>query len=92
MLGVRAHERLDLRELGAGDVQRACDVPKQLSLLRSDRTGAYRRLQLKLHECARELAAIADLPFERAEAFGRRIALALPAIEMLDRALDFLWR
>ena len=52
----------------------------------------YRSLQLKLHECARELAAIPDLPFERAEAFGRRIALALPAIEMLDRALDFLWR
>ena len=56
-----AHERLELRELGAAHAERARDAPQQLALLRADLARADRGLQLNLHERARQVAAAADL-------------------------------
>jgi hypothetical protein len=85
-----AHDRLELRELGAAHAKRARDAPQRIALLASDIAGSDGRLQLDLQERARQIPAATDLLRERGDPAVERELDVLAAREMLDRVLHLL--
>src|SRR3970040_2088321 len=84
-LRLRAHQRLDLRELHAPDTESSRDLPQQLALRVGDFTAAHGRLHLNLYECPAEIAAAADAPPELREPLAEGLLRSLAGCEPVAR-------